>query len=142
MERPTATGSARLRDLALGAHMLACRLSLDGAWEFQHAADPSSTLGDVQSIHVPGPWQARFEDLRMRSRVGLCRGEVVLPEGWVQGQVWLRFGAVFHNSKVWVNGEPVGENQGGWLPFAFDVTPALADGVNEIVVRVESPTDC
>jgi beta-galactosidase/beta-glucuronidase len=122
--------------------MLASCLSLDGSWEFRHAVNPSSALGDVRSIHVPSPWQAQFDDLRMKSGVGVYRRQVVLSDGWVHGQVWLRFGAVFHNTRVWVNATPVGENQGGWLPFAFDVTSALVDGANEIVVRVESPTDC
>ncbi|HZH28100.1 MAG TPA: glycoside hydrolase family 2 TIM barrel-domain containing protein [Azospirillaceae bacterium] len=122
--------------------MIACRVTLDGTWEFQHAAGPSAAPGRVRSIQVPGPWQAQFDDLRMKSGVGIYRRDVVLPEGWVHGQVWLRFGAAFHNATVWVNGVPVGENEGGWLPFAFDVTRVLVDGRNEITVRVESPVDC
>ena len=37
---------------------------------------------------------------------------------------------------VWVNGEPVGRNHGGYLPFTCDVTTALRDGENTLVLRV------
>ena len=40
-----------------------------------------------------------------------------------------------------MNGEAVGHNEGGFLPFSFDVTPHLKPGANEIKVRVDSPTD-
>ena len=48
---------------------------------------------------------------------------------------------MFHNTRVWVNGKPVGTNKGGFLPFSFDVTRVPRRGENEIKVRVESPTD-
>ncbi len=122
--------------------MIACDLSLDGPWEFQHAAAPGATPGPVRAITVPGPWQAQFDDLRMKSGTGFYRRTVVLAPGWVAGRVFLRFGAAFHNAVAWVNGVRVGEHEGGWLPFVFDVTDALVEGMNRIAVRVDSPVDC
>ena len=40
-----------------------------------------------------------------------------------------------------MNGALVGANEGGFLPFSFDVTQHLQPGENEIKVRVDSPTD-
>jgi beta-galactosidase/beta-glucuronidase len=40
-----------------------------------------------------------------------------------------------------VNDVPVGEHEGGFLPFSFDVTEHLVEGRNTIKVRAESPTD-
>jgi hypothetical protein len=118
------------------------RISLDGAWEFLHLADDRVPgPATVRSIQVPGPWQAQFDDLRMRAGMAIYRREVDLPVGWLHDRIWLRFGAIFHNARVWVNGTPVGANEGGFLPFAFDVTEHLVEGRNEIKVRVESPTD-
>src|SRR5918912_55493 len=122
--------------------MLDTRISLDGNWDFLHIADDRlSGPAEVRSIMVPKPWQAQFSDLRMRAGIGIYRRTFDLPEGWIKDSIWLRFGAVFHNSKVWINGELVGSNEGGFLPFSFDVTKVLKAGPNEIKVRVDSPTD-
>ncbi len=118
------------------------RLSLDGTWEFLHVADDRlSGPAEVREITVPSPWQAQFDDLRMRAGIGIYRRAVEIDEAWLGDTVWLRFGAVFHNTKVFINGEVVGTNEGGFLPFSFDVTQYLKPGRNEIKVRVDSPTD-
>lgn len=122
--------------------MLGSRISLDGTWDFLHISDDSSSAPvKLRSIEVPGPWQAQFPDLRMRAGIGVYRRHFEIPEGWCGDTVWLRFGAVFHNATVWVNGTQVGSNEGGFLPFSFDVTGHLRPGRNEIKLRVDSPTD-
>jgi hypothetical protein len=118
------------------------QISLDGAWEFMYVADDRQVEPiQVRSIQVPGPWQAQFHDLRMRAGIGVYRREVDVPEGWKAGRTLLRFGAVFHHTRVWVNGMPAGQHEGGFLPFVFDVSEWLVEGRNEIKLRVESPTD-
>src|SRR4051812_38098706 len=122
--------------------MPASRLSLDGTWEFLHVSDDRpSGPASVRAINVPAPWQAQFADLRMRAGIGIYRRLIDIPAEWLSDHVWLRFGAVFHNARVWVNGALVGANEGGFLPFSFDVTQHLRPGENEIKVRVDSPTD-
>ena len=117
------------------------RIDLDGLWDFLHAGTSSFQPVKVRDALVPGPWQAQFSDLRMRAGIGIYRRMFVLPAGWRDGSVVLCFGAVFHTTRVWVNGVPVGTNEGGFLPFEFDITEAVVEGENEIKVRVESPTD-
>src|SRR5215203_95488 len=125
-----------------GPVMPASRLSLDGTWEFLHVSDDRpSGPAEVRSITVPAPWQAQCADLRMRAGIGIYRRLIDIPAEWLTDHVWLRFGAVFHNSRVWVNGALAGTNEGGFLPFSFDVTQHLRPGENEIKVRVDSPTD-
>ena len=54
----------------------------------------------------------------------------------------LHFGAVHHKAVVWVNGTQVGSHVGGYLPFEFDITDAVAGGDDiEIIVRVNAPID-
>lgn len=54
----------------------------------------------------------------------------------------LHFGAVDWQCEVWVNGRSVGKHQGGYDPFTFDITDAIANqGEQEIVVAVWDPTD-
>ena len=77
----------------------------------------------------------------MKAGTGIYRRWIDVPAGWREGRAFLRFGAVFHRTRVWVNGVPVGEHDGGFLPFSFDVSEQLVEGRNEIKVRAESPTD-
>ena len=54
----------------------------------------------------------------------------------------LHFGAVDWDTKVVVNGKPVGSHTGGYDPFTFDITDALnPSGDQVIVVNVTDPTD-
>ena len=53
----------------------------------------------------------------------------------------LNFEAVDYRCEVWVNNVPVGAHQGGNTPFALDVTKAVRQGANEVVVRVEDATE-
>jgi hypothetical protein len=120
--------------------------SLDGTWEFAHVEDGGSPdWTRARPIQVPGPWQAQFPDLRMKAGVGWYRRALLLPDDWQADEARrvtrLCFGAVFHNTALWVNGRPAGEHFGGFLPFAFEVGHLLRPGSNEIVVRAESPTD-
>ncbi len=49
------------------------------------------------------------------------------------------FHSVSGHSQIWVNGSYLGEHFGAYLPFDFALTPYLqADGVNEIVLRVDN----
>jgi beta-galactosidase/beta-glucuronidase len=118
------------------------RISLDGPWEFLHVADDRlSGPAEIREITVPSPWQAQVPDLRMRAGIGIYRRTVEIDPDWLGDTIWIRFGAVFHNTKVFINGEVVGTNEGGFLPFSFDVSQYLKPGRNEIKVRVDSPTD-
>jgi len=53
----------------------------------------------------------------------------------------LHFGAVDWHATVWLNGEKLGEHQGGYDSFRFDVTDHLRKDTNDVVVRVWDPTD-
>lgn len=53
-------------------------------------------------------------------------------------KVYLYFGAVNYLCNVYLNGEPVGNHEGGFTPFNFDVTNQLKDGDNFLIVRVNN----
>jgi beta-galactosidase len=40
---------------------------------------------------------------------------------------------------LWVNGQWIGYHEGGFTPFAFDVTPHLRDGENDVRIRIDNP---
>lgn len=57
-------------------------------------------------------------------------------------RVLLHFGAVDQSCRVAVDGAEVGGHTGGYLPFSFDITAALADrDEHELVVAVRDVTD-
>lgn len=56
-------------------------------------------------------------------------------------QLLLHFGAVDYEAHVYINKVLVGKHTGGYLPFEFDISSALQEGDNEIIVRVWDPTD-
>jgi hypothetical protein len=129
------------------------RISLDGSWEF--LTDPNQSFqpdtlkdaGTPRSIRVPGPWQAQFDDLRGYSGVAWYRREFEIPQiddlrANADATYILHFGAVDYFATVWLNGQLVGEHEGGYLPFEFALDGALRlTGSNELVVRVVDPGD-
>lgn len=53
-----------------------------------------------------------------------------------RNRVLLHFGAVDQVARVSVNGNLVGEHEGGYLPFTFDITDFAEDGENKLTVYV------
>ena len=53
-------------------------------------------------------------------------------------RAFLRFGAANYTARVYLNGKFVGEHEGGFTPFAFEVTKLLRDGDNQVTVGVDS----
>ncbi len=52
----------------------------------------------------------------------------------------MHFGAVDQSCRVAVNGIEVGGHVGGYLPFNFDVTDAVREGVNTLTLAVRDVT--
>lgn len=63
-----------------------------------------------------------------------------LPEGFRKSRVLLHFGAVDQECEVFLNGTPLGQHKGGYLPFHFDVTDALQEE-NVLELRVTDETE-
>ena len=55
----------------------------------------------------------------------LGEAQFEIPADWGRRRVVLNFGAVDWETRVWVNGQPVGTHRGGYDAFAFDITRAL-----------------
>ena len=127
-------------------------LNLNGAWEFRF--DPQdrgidegwyrSDLPWPLEITVPFCWESKLSGIHdlTGQQIGWYRREVDVPSEWAGKRVWLRFEAVDWEAQVWVNGAPVGKHQGGYTPFAFDITKYAEPGETAtIVVRAYDPTD-
>lgn len=125
------------------------RISLDGVWDFQidlsNDTSAKSPKAPWHSVIVPMPWQAQFEDLRETSGVAWYRRHFIVERTSFQSTgayaAIVHFGAVDYHATVWLNGRCVGEHEGGYLPFEFNVVDMLQDGNNELLVKVIDPTD-
>ncbi len=51
---------------------------------------------------------------------------------------FIYFAAVSYQAAVWLNGIEIGRHEGGFTPFQFEVTDALKDGENNLVVLVNN----
>lgn len=139
------------------------RRSLDGAW--QVLVDPYATgIGDWKAVWkdrvatgkddffeysfddgemlgVPGDWNTQRPQLM-----------------WLEGSVWYRkafdfdlaaakregkrtfvhFGGANYHADVFLNGKKLGSHEGGFTPFQFELTDALRQGENRLLVHVNN----
>jgi len=109
-------------------------LSLDGVWRFKHEDGP------WRDAHVPAPWQAEFSDLVDTGGHAIYQRDFVVPDGWSNGELVLKFGAVSYYCDVLLNGEVIGSHEGAYLPFEFVLPTNRLKAHNQIEVRVTMPT--
>ncbi|MGN7191610.1 glycoside hydrolase family 2 protein [Curtobacterium sp. MCBA15_004] len=125
---------------------------LDGTWSFRNTGDdPAWRQGfpDARDITVPFPPESvasgidepGFHPVVWYARP-LTRADLDAAGFRAEGadRLLLHFGAVDHRARVWVDGQFVGEHEGGHTPFVFDVTEHLAgdpDAEHLLVVRAE-----
>lgn len=127
-------------------------VNLNGEWEFRF--DPLD-VGLAQNwqrpgvvfdrkIVVPFCWESKLSGIADTSgnQIGWYRRKISAPRAWNGRRVWLRFEAVDWEAQVWLDGKFIGKHEGGYTPFAFDVTEHLAPGGSAtLVVRAFDPTD-
>jgi hypothetical protein len=119
--------------------------SLNGLWEYAVTPRGQRPPEYAGRILVPYPIESALSGVR--DTVGPARSlwyrrTFTVPPPWAGKSVLLHFEAVDWETHVWVNGRHIGTHQGGYDPFAFDITAALTDhGTQEVVVAVWDPTD-
>jgi beta-galactosidase/beta-glucuronidase len=62
-----------------------------------------------------------------------------VPKEWANRRIRINFGAVDYRATVWVNGIIVAWHEGGHTPFSTDITGALREDGNVLIVRAEDP---
>ena len=121
-------------------------MNLNGEWEFEFDDNDFGLKENwinkkfSRKIIVPFPFQSRLSgigDTNFHNIVWYAR-DFNIPIEWIKKdrKLLLNFGAVDYESKVWINGEEVGVNKGGHVPFTFDITEYVKKGKNRLVLRV------
>jgi beta-glucuronidase len=117
------------------------QIPLGGFWDF---------VADLEEVGEAKEYFRRFP--RPETRLWVPGTYNVLPRYWqYQGPAWfrrsfevprdgtlrIRFGGVFYSTRVWLDGQLLGEHEGAYTPFAL-VVPAATKGEHTLVVRVDN----
>lgn len=123
-------------------------VSLDGMWKFKIDWDGAGRregwqrgLLEFDMIPVPASFQDFYTSKDIREFVGdvWYETDVMIPSAYKEKKIFLRFGCATHFAHVYVNGQPAGEHEGGFLPFSIDITSiAEFDKKNRISVVVNN----
>ena len=127
---------------------LLCDLS--GVWSFR-TDDGSgfqkewyrSALPDAAPMPVPASYNDLGEGEEFRDHYGwvFYQRPVAMPPLAPGTRLVLRFAAVTHEARVWLNGELLCEHKGGFLPFETEITGKLKEGENLLTVAVNNVID-
>jgi Glycosyl hydrolases family 2, sugar binding domain/Glycosyl hydrolases family 2/Glycosyl hydrolases family 2, TIM barrel domain len=121
-------------------------LNLNGLWDYSITPDTSNAVSSFAGkILVPFPLESALSGvmahLGEHSKLWYHK-DFLVPKSWIGQRVRLHFGAVDWLCHVWMNGHDIGQHQGGYDAFTFDVTDALSpNGPNELLVSVTDPTE-
>ena len=88
-------------------------------------------------LNVPGDWNTQSEGLMFYEGPVWYRREFSYPKR-PGTRVFVYFGAANYRAAVYLNGEKLGEHEGGFTPFNFEVTSFLRDGGNFLIVEVNN----
>ncbi len=124
-------------------------MSLNGEWSF--ALDPVSVGKDQQWFRddfIPKGWDkvnvphSFSVDRRYHNFTGdVWYTRQLKMENLRKGmRAFLRFEAVFYKCTVWLNGTELGEHEGGYTPFEFDISE-IVKNENTISIRVTNAWD-
>ena len=128
-------------------------ISLCGEWElFCRKGDFGALDGSEErlgNIVVPYPPESRISGIGRqidKDEKYIYRKSFTLPADFNKGIILLHFGAVDQISRVRINGKYLGVHIGGYLPFDFDITEAIAEGENiievELIDRLDKDLPC
>ena len=125
-------------------------IDLSGIWKFK--LDDGNGLSekiyayplmDAMNMPVPSSYNDLKEDVSFRDHYGwvFYQRRFALPAALCRDQrVVLRFEAVTHSARVFLNGEEIGSHLGGFLPFEIEISCRLREE-NLLTVAVDNRID-
>lgn len=125
--------------------------NLNGAWDFAfddaHCGEQEGWYKDFKgnmTIQVPFTYETKMSGIQDETRhdqIWYRRSFQVDGSRLEKENYLLHFEGSDFITKVWVNGQYVGDHRGGYARFSFDITDVVRDGENELVVKVEDSFD-
>jgi beta-glucuronidase len=86
---------------------------------------------------VPGDFNSQYCELKFFESTIWYRKQFDLSKE-TDKRYFLHFGAVNYKAKVFLNEDEIGEHEGGFTPFQFEVSNKVKDGINTLVVWVNN----
>lgn len=107
---------------------------------------PNGELPGWSSMEIPNNWQLagvdNYSGVVWFRRTFHLPDEPSFPDDLSHKHIFMRFSGVDYFAKVWLNGHLLGEHEGYFQPFEFMVDEFVhRDGINTLVVRVDSPRE-
>lgn len=89
------------------------------------------------SLKVPGDWNTQSEQLFF------YEGTIWYKKSFAyqrkpNTRLFVYFGAANYLADVYLNGEKLGQHEGGFTPFNFEITKLIHDGDNFLIVKVDN----
>ena len=121
-------------------------LNLNGRWRFAfdgrdagvNAGWPNDGIPAGHEILVPFSWGAPLSGVPDSADIGWYERSITVPNAWRGRRVFLVFGASDWRTTAWLDGQKLGEHQGGYTPFSFELTARAIPGSRQrLVVRVD-----
>ncbi|MGC4231475.1 MAG: glycoside hydrolase family 2 TIM barrel-domain containing protein [Niabella sp.] len=117
--------------------------NLNGLWDYAITDSIKAPVNYNGKILVPYPLESSLSGVKktLQPSQRLWYKKVFNYTNAKNQKVLLHFGAVDYQCWVYINGKQVGEHEGGYTAFSFDVTKYIRPGDNELVVKVYDPSD-
>lgn len=125
-------------------------MDLSGVWKFKLDNGKGfeekwyeEELEDSLTMPVPASYNDLKEGIDFRDHYGwvFYQRKLAVPNFVKDQRIMLRFDAVTHYGKVYLNGELICEHKGGFLPFEVEVTDKLQEGDNLLTIAVSNIID-
>ena len=121
-------------------------VNLNGRWKFafdkratgEQDGWPANGIPAGHDIVVPFSWGSELSGVADSADIGWYSRTIQVPKEWNGRRAFIVFGASDWKTTAWVDGKKVGEHQGGYTPFSFELTGVVTPGVfHKLVVRVD-----
>lgn len=98
---------------------------------YEYGFEASNTL------NVPGDWNSQRPELNFYEGTVWYRKQFIYAKKPGK-KSFLYFGGVNYRSHVYLNDHEIGQHEGGFTPFQFDITDQLKEGWNSLYVSVNN----
>ena len=105
--------------------------NLNGRWQFRLDAKDeglkarwfAADLANPRAILVPFSWGAPLSGVPDSADIGWYARSIEVPASWRGKRIFLVVGASDWRTSVWIDGKKLGDHEGGYTPFSFELTP-------------------
>lgn len=125
--------------------------SFDNNWKFFLGDDstawkPAYNDSRWRLLNLPHDWsiegsfdkgnRTTIQEGALPAGIGWYRKTFTLPSSWKNKHIYIDFGGIYRDSKVWINGHFLGERPDGYISFRYELTPYVHTGKEENVIAV------